>query len=145
MPWVLRWLAKVPGALQLVNLVESFRPVEELTKWLGGIEPRRQMIGLNAVSLTRWHTRRPGVSGDDAARPKVRAAGEYDVILAEGSPAGRRSTKAPTPKASSWQKCWRVCSGETTQSRPHPTSTDAPGVDRNYLERAPEQFRSQAW
>lgn len=71
MPLVLRWVAKLPGALRLVNLVESFGPVEEVTKRLGGIEPRRRMISFNPVSLTRWHTRRPRVSEGDAARPTV--------------------------------------------------------------------------
>ncbi|WP_183786734.1 FAD-binding and (Fe-S)-binding domain-containing protein [Prauserella sediminis] len=70
MPRVLRWLAKVPGALRLVNFVESFRLVEEFTKRLGGIEPRRRMIRFNPVPLGRWHSRRKSTF-EEIERPAV--------------------------------------------------------------------------
>lgn len=58
MPLLLRWGARVPGALRLVNALESWRPIEELTKRLGGLEPRRRMISFAEEPLTRWHRRR---------------------------------------------------------------------------------------
>ena len=58
MPLLLRWAARVPGAVRVVNLLESWRPIEELTKRLGGLEPRRRMISFATEPLTRWHRRR---------------------------------------------------------------------------------------
>jgi FAD/FMN-containing dehydrogenase/Fe-S oxidoreductase len=64
LPQFLRIAGKLPFALRLVNLLESIRPVEELTKRLGGIEPRRRMIVFAPRPLTTWFRRRPAPCPD---------------------------------------------------------------------------------
>jgi FAD/FMN-containing dehydrogenase/Fe-S oxidoreductase len=58
MPLLMRVTEKVPFAFRVVNWLESFRPVEELTKRLGGIEPKRRMISFAPQPLTAWFRRR---------------------------------------------------------------------------------------
>lgn len=57
MPWIMRGAARIPGALRLLNLLESLPLVEELTKRLGGIEPARRMIRFNTSALRPRHQR----------------------------------------------------------------------------------------
>ncbi|MFI7482651.1 FAD-binding and (Fe-S)-binding domain-containing protein [Kocuria sp. M1R5S2] len=59
MPLLMRLAEKVPFAFRAINAAESFRPVEELTKRLGGIEPKRRMISFADQPLTRWFRQRP--------------------------------------------------------------------------------------
>jgi Fe-S oxidoreductase len=77
MPLLMRIVEKVPFAFRAVNLLESFRPVEELTKRLGGIEPRRRMISFAPQPLTRWFRRRQA----EGRRPGDDAAGRATVVL----------------------------------------------------------------
>ncbi|MDQ4501558.1 FAD-binding and (Fe-S)-binding domain-containing protein [Sinomonas sp. ASV322] len=68
MPYLVRFFARVPGAVRAVNWLESFAPIEALTKRLGGIEPRRRMISFVPQSLTAWVRRRDGTArGGDPA------------------------------------------------------------------------------
>ncbi|MDO4918151.1 FAD-binding and (Fe-S)-binding domain-containing protein [Kocuria sp.] len=73
MPWLMRVVSRVPGALPAVNALERLAPVEALTKRLGGIEPRRRMIRFNNAPLTSWFrsrgTRAPGRDAEE--RPSV--------------------------------------------------------------------------
>ena len=70
MPWLMKLVTTVPGSLRAVNFLERFRPVEELTKKLGGIEARRRMIRFNNAPLTSWYKARS--KGADAARDLAR-------------------------------------------------------------------------
>ena len=83
MPWLMKLVTKVPGSLRAVNFLEQFRPVEELTKKLGGIEPKRRMIRFNNVPLTSWYRAR--AKGDDAARDLARG-GHRATSAAEERP-----------------------------------------------------------
>ncbi|PLC12004.1 dimethylmenaquinone methyltransferase [Kocuria flava] len=77
MPLLMRIVEKVPFAFRAINLAESFRPVEELTKRLGGIERKRRMISFVDRPLTRWfRDRRP-----EGHRPGDDAAGRPTVVL----------------------------------------------------------------
>ncbi|MHC5558723.1 FAD-binding and (Fe-S)-binding domain-containing protein [Kocuria sp. U4B] len=58
MPLLMRLVEKVPLAFRAINLAESNRAVEELTKRLGGIEPKRRMITFADQPLTRWFRKR---------------------------------------------------------------------------------------
>ncbi|QIK64791.1 FAD-binding oxidoreductase [Leucobacter viscericola] len=58
MPLLMRTASKVPGSLRVLNWLESFRPIEELTKKLGGLEPQRSMITFSEQSLAKWHRKR---------------------------------------------------------------------------------------
>ena len=70
MPLIMRCASKIPGSIRLLNWAESFRPVEELTKRLGGIEPRRRMIRFATVPLTKWFRRRaPGTTAGISPDP----------------------------------------------------------------------------
>ncbi|MEA5455640.1 FAD-binding and (Fe-S)-binding domain-containing protein [Sinomonas sp. JGH33] len=81
MPYVVRLLSKVPGAVRAVNWLESFGPVEALTKRLGGIEPRRRMITFATQPLTAWHRQRNGAArGGDAVVGRSGDAGETVVL-----------------------------------------------------------------
>ncbi|RLZ03627.1 FAD-binding oxidoreductase [Kocuria tytonicola] len=88
MPWLMRIAARVPGSLRAVNALERIPAVEALTKRLGGIEPRRDMIRFNDTPFTAWFRARsrhaasgevrgtasPG-TGDDAAGAGPRGGG----------------------------------------------------------------------
>ncbi|MEX5301662.1 FAD-binding and (Fe-S)-binding domain-containing protein [Kocuria sabuli] len=74
MPLLMRIVERVPFSFRLINVLESNRAVEELTKRLGGIEPKRRMISFADQPLTRWFrgrsaARRPGDDAD--GRPTV--------------------------------------------------------------------------
>lgn len=80
MPWLMKLVTRVPGSLRAVNFLERFRPIEELTKKLGGIEPKRRMIRFNDTPLTSWFkTRTPqgavarggGRAASSAEKPSV--------------------------------------------------------------------------
>ena len=74
MPLLMRIVEKVPLSFRLINLLESHRGVEELTKRLGGIEPRRRMITFAEQPLTRWFRGRPAArsgGGPAETRPSV--------------------------------------------------------------------------
>ncbi|RKQ34903.1 FAD-binding and (Fe-S)-binding domain-containing protein [Kocuria tytonis] len=75
MPWLMRIAARVPGSLRAVNFLERFGPVEALTKKLGGIEPRRDMIRFNDTPFTAWFRARSrrAASGDAEARDALDA------------------------------------------------------------------------
>ncbi|MDP9693869.1 UNVERIFIED_ORG: FAD/FMN-containing dehydrogenase/Fe-S oxidoreductase [Arthrobacter globiformis] len=68
MPDLMQTLNKVPGPVRLLNWLESHRPIEELTKRLGGIEQRRRMITFAEQPLTTWHRRTRGRKGETADR-----------------------------------------------------------------------------
>ena len=57
LPWFMRIAEKVPLAFRLLNLLMSLRPVEELTKRLGGIEPKRRMISFAPRPLTTFRSK----------------------------------------------------------------------------------------
>jgi FAD/FMN-containing dehydrogenase/Fe-S oxidoreductase len=68
LPLLMRIAEKVPFAFRALNALVSLRPVEELTKRLGGLEPRRRMISFAPRPLTAWfRRRRPTGSTDDRA------------------------------------------------------------------------------
>src|SRR5690606_17642841 len=76
MPFLMRWASKIPGALKLLNVVESFRPIEELTKKLGGIEPQRRMITFAETTFAQWLNKRnkrnsSATSSRDQQKPTV--------------------------------------------------------------------------
>jgi len=77
MPLLMRVVEKVPFAFRAVNLLESLRPVEELTKRLGGIEPKRRMISFAPQPLTRWFRRRQA----EGRRPGDDVTGRPTVVL----------------------------------------------------------------
>jgi Fe-S oxidoreductase len=59
LPWLMRMAAKVPLAFRALNLLLAVRPVEELTKRLAGLEPKRRMISFAPRPLAAWFRRRP--------------------------------------------------------------------------------------
>jgi FAD/FMN-containing dehydrogenase/Fe-S oxidoreductase len=75
MPLLMRAVEKIPFAFRAINLLESLRPVEELTKRLGGIEPKRRMISFATQPLTQWHRQQ------SAQRPGDDAEGRETVVL----------------------------------------------------------------
>jgi FAD/FMN-containing dehydrogenase/Fe-S oxidoreductase len=75
LPWFMRIAEKVPLAFRALNLLLSLRPVEELTKRLGGIEPRRRMISFAPRPLTAWFRRR------SAARRPGEAADHRETVV----------------------------------------------------------------
>jgi FAD/FMN-containing dehydrogenase/Fe-S oxidoreductase len=76
MPLLMRIVEKVPLAFRAINLAESNRAVEELTKRLGGIEPQRRMISFADQPLTKWFRRRSA-----GRRPGEDAEGRETVVL----------------------------------------------------------------
>ena len=75
MPDLLRLTSRVPGALRALNGAESFAPIENLTKRIGGIEPRRRMVRFAAQPLTAWFRRtRSRTRGLSGARSDAREA-----------------------------------------------------------------------
>ena len=103
MPWLMRIAARVPGSLRAVNALERIPAVEALTKKLGGIEPRRDMIRFNDTPFTAWfraRSRHAGhVAGTDAAGAAPRGGGRaassvrsaQATGMAGADPAGRPS------------------------------------------------------
>ncbi|MBT2547230.1 FAD-binding and (Fe-S)-binding domain-containing protein [Arthrobacter sp. ISL-65] len=72
MPYLMRITERIPFAFRLINLLESFRPIEELTKRLGGIETKRRMITFAPQPLTAWFRRRRSSSAEvDDTRESV--------------------------------------------------------------------------
>ena len=75
MPLLMRCLERVPLSFQTMNFLESFRPVEELTKRLGGIELKRRMISFVDQPLIKWFRQRQQVKrrlgGDSHGRETV--------------------------------------------------------------------------
>jgi Fe-S oxidoreductase len=64
MPYLMRITERIPFAFRLINRIESFRPIEELTKRLGGIETKRRMITFAPQPLTAWFRRRHSSSAE---------------------------------------------------------------------------------
>ncbi|GAA3583496.1 FAD-binding and (Fe-S)-binding domain-containing protein [Klugiella xanthotipulae] len=71
LPLILRALERLPGSARVVNGLLGFRPVEELVKRVGGIEPRRRMIHCAPETLRVWLRRRER-AGDTSAAPAIR-------------------------------------------------------------------------
>jgi FAD/FMN-containing dehydrogenase/Fe-S oxidoreductase len=76
LPRLMRIAEKVPVAFRALNLLLSFRPIENLTKRLGGIEPKRRMISFAPQPLTAWFRRRSA-----GRRPGEAADGRETVVL----------------------------------------------------------------
>lgn len=60
----MRITQRIPFAFRLINRIESFRPIEELTKRVGGIETKRRMITFAPQPLTTWFRRRQSAPTD---------------------------------------------------------------------------------
>jgi FAD/FMN-containing dehydrogenase/Fe-S oxidoreductase len=73
MPYLMRITERIPFAFRLINRLESFRLIEELTKRLGGIETKRRMITFAPQPLTAWFRRRRSAAaeGDDTRESVV--------------------------------------------------------------------------